>query len=57
LLAETTNEAQRELILALIKAEEAKTPLIGSGKTKEPDKCDMPSFGVANSHRGLQESL
>jgi len=34
-LAETTNEAQRELILALIKEEEAKTPGSCLSKIKE----------------------
>jgi hypothetical protein len=36
-LAETTNETQRELILALIKEEEAKAPPIRLSKIKGSD--------------------
>jgi hypothetical protein len=36
-LAETTDEAQRDLILALIKEEEAKAPPIRLSKIKAPD--------------------
>ena len=36
-LVETTDKTQRELILALIKEEEAKTPAIHMSRIKGPD--------------------